>query len=55
MTNSYSMFGGDVSYVTSISKNGRTSLFVKAAVDYYKPVDLDSDRIQSTFTLGFTF
>lgn len=55
MTNSYSMFGGDVSYVTSISKNGRTSLFVKAAVDYYKPVDLDNDRLQSTFTLGFTF
>ncbi|MEA5005557.1 MAG: hypothetical protein VB022_03995 [Rikenellaceae bacterium] len=55
MKSSYTKIGGDLSYFTKISKTGKAGMFIKAAVDYYKPSDRDDNRIQSSLSLGFTF
>lgn len=52
---SYYKIGGELSYFTNISKSGNSGMFVKAAVDYYKPVDGNDFRMLTNFGVGFTF
>jgi len=55
MKNSYTKIGGDISFFTKISNSSKACMFIKAAVDYYKPSDIDDNRTQSSISLGFTF
>jgi len=52
---SYMKIGGELSFFTNISKSGRSGMFIKAAVDYYKPVDSDNNRVLTNVGVGFTF
>lgn len=52
---SYYKIGGEISYFTKITKSGKTGMFVKAAVDYYKPTEGNDNRLFSNFGVGFTF
>ncbi|PKO99745.1 MAG: hypothetical protein CVU13_04255 [Bacteroidetes bacterium HGW-Bacteroidetes-8] len=51
----YYKIGGEVSYFTNISRSNKSGMFVKVAADYYKPVEGEGNRMQTTIGLGFTF
>lgn len=51
----YEKIGGDISYFTSISKSGRSGMFVNASLDYFRPIDGNDHRMLSKVGIGFTF
>lgn len=52
---SYYKIGGEVTFSTSISKSGNSGMFVKAAVDYYKPLESSDNRVVTNLGVGFNF
>ncbi len=52
---SYYKVGGEVTFSSSISKSGNSGLFVKAAVDYYKPLESSDNRVVTNLGVGFNF
>jgi len=52
---SYYKAGGEISYFADIHKKGKSGIFVKAAVDYYKPTEGSNERLFSNLSVGFTF
>jgi len=55
MKESYTKIGGSLTYFTNISKANKAGMFIKGALDYYKPSEIDGDRVIYSFGLGFTF
>ncbi len=52
---SYYKIGGEISYFTQISKSKNLGLYVKAAVDYYKPTEGSDNRLLTDISVGFNF
>jgi hypothetical protein len=55
MKRSYYKLGGEVSYFTNISKNRKSGMFIKAALDYYKPTEGSDNRLLTNLGVGFNF
>ncbi len=51
----YYKIGGEVSYFTNISKSKKVGIYVKAALDYYKPSEGNDHRMLTNLGVGFTF
>lgn len=55
MKQDYYKIGGELTLSTGLGKVRRTGLYVKAAIDYYKPTEGEDNRIQTNLGIGFTF
>ncbi|MDP3451855.1 MAG: hypothetical protein Q8R90_02775 [Bacteroidales bacterium] len=55
MKRDYIKVGGEISYFTRVSKSSKSGVFLKIAADYYKPIEGEGNRMQTSFGLGFTF
>lgn len=55
MKQSYYKIGAQVSYFANISKSNNTGVYVKFALDYYKPTEGDGNRVQTSFGFGLAF
>lgn len=54
LASDYYKIGGEINFSTLVTK--KTSLFLEASCQYYKPKDSDfSDRILTNFSIGITF
>jgi hypothetical protein len=52
---SYYKIGGELSLYSGLGKMSRAGFYLKAALDYYKPIEGDNSRVQTNFGLGFIF
>ncbi len=52
---SYYKIGGELTFHTAVRKASRAGFYVKAAIDYYKPTEGETNRVWTNFGLGFTF
>jgi hypothetical protein len=55
MAQSYYKIGGELTFYTSLSKTSKAGLYLKAALDYYKPTEGESNRVWTNLGFGFTF
>jgi len=55
MHQDYYKIGAQVSYFANISKSNNTGVYIKIALDYYKPTEGDGNRVQTTFGVGLAF
>lgn len=55
LTESFYKVGVMARLFAPFSATSRSSFYIKAAVDYYKPIELDGNRLLSTIGIGFTF
>lgn len=55
LTRNYCKFGGELSYFTGVSKTKNIGMYVKAALDYYKPTEGSDNRLLTGFSVGFNF
>lgn len=55
LTQSFYKIGGQVNFFTAFGKEKKSGVYAKLAVDYYKPVKEEGNRILASFGLGFTF
>ena len=52
---SYYKIGGELSFFTGIGKSRNSGIYVKAAVDYYKPTEGSDNRLLTNLGVGFNF
>ena len=52
---SYYKIGGELSFFTGIGKSNNSGMYVKAAVDYYKPTEGSDNRLLTNLGVGFNF
>jgi len=51
----YYKIGGELSFFTGIGKSNNSGMYVKAAVDYYKPTEGSDNRLLTNLGVGFNF